>query len=95
MKQKLKLMLLVLISSASMIGCSKEASFKYVYKVSYTSPKVNTIVTSYYTYNKNQNHHNSQWIEYDYLYNNMDALVSFNFDTLWVDSLGLVEWRVP
>ena len=88
--KKLLIILIVILSS-----CSKETSFKYVYKVSYTSPKVHTIVTSYYTYNKNQNHHNSQWIEDDYLYNNMDALVSFNFDTLWVDSLGLIEWRIP
>ena len=70
-------------------GCSKEASYKYVYQVSYTSPKVNTIVTSFYTFNKNQNHHNSEWIQDDYMYRNMDALVSFNFDSLWVDSLGL------
>ena len=70
-------------------GCSKEASYKYVYKVSYTSPKVNTIVTSFYTFNKNQNHHNSEWIQDDYMYRNMDALVSFSFDSLWVDSLGL------
>lgn len=89
--QSVKNKILLLILLTIICGCSKEYTYQYVYKVSYTSPKVNTIMTSFYTYNKFQNHHNSQWIQNDYASKNIDELVRWQFDSLWVDSLGLIS----
>lgn len=95
MKEKIRIALVTIALGATALnifGCSKEASYKYVYKVSYISPKVNTIMTSFYTYNKFQNHHNSQWIQNDYTSKNIDKLVTWQYDSLWVDSLGFISW---
>jgi len=74
------------------VSCGKEYSYKYVYKVSFTSPRVNTIVTSYYTFDKQEKHFTTEWVKTDFISHNIEYLADWRIDTLWVDSLGLTDW---
>jgi len=85
--------LALIVTVLGMFSCSKEANYKHVYKVSYVSPKVSTTITNYYTFRKNQDFHNSEWIKNDFTTKNKAYLAGWAPDTLWIDSLGLIPWE--
>lgn len=76
-------------------SCGKTAGYKYVYKINYISPLTSTTITSFYEFTKGEDHHNTAWIRNDYVTNNYEQLYGqWKIDTLWVDSLGLIDWSV-
>lgn len=89
----IKKVTLIAVLALTMFGCAKDATYQHVYKICYVSPKVNTTITSFWTFRKNQDFHNSAWIRADYMSKNQDVLDGWMIDTLWVDSLGLIPWK--
>lgn len=90
----MKKIILLLTTITFLISCSKEPHYKYVYKVCINTPLVNTKITSFYVYEKGENCHTTAWIKADYLSKNEDKIAYWQPDSLWVDSLGFIEWRV-